>query len=187
MRTLLSSRTILILVTFIALGLAAQSFPGPREEVTNQSVPMFQDWSMRHVVYPNSGPMTAMRAIQQDPRAWFSWRRRLPLSNRSGEIPHLGADGTSGTLLCANLPASMSWSCSSTPGSLTAGANSANSTLTIATTAASATLRKQPRLESWLSLPGVVFAVVGIVGKRARFRGLDQFHLWYKGVLWCFL
>lgn len=43
---------------------------------------MVHDWSMRHVVYPYFGPLTAMLAVQQDPRARFSWHRRLPLPIR---------------------------------------------------------------------------------------------------------
>ena len=85
MLTSLPSRTILILLTLVALGLVVQSLPGPRAEVTNQPVPMVHDWSMRHVIYPHFGPMTAMLAVQQDPRARFSWHRRLPLPNRRPE------------------------------------------------------------------------------------------------------
>jgi len=43
---------------------------------------MVNDWSMRHVVYPLYGPLNAMLAAQQDPRARFSWNRRLPLPIR---------------------------------------------------------------------------------------------------------
>jgi hypothetical protein len=82
MRTLLSFRTIPILVALVALGLVVQSFPGPRADVANQPVPMVLDWSMRHVIYPHFGPMAAMLAVQQDPRARFSWRQRLPLPMR---------------------------------------------------------------------------------------------------------
>lgn len=82
MRTLLPSRTILILLPLIALGLVVQSLSGPRAEVTKQRVPMVHDWSMRHVIYTHFGPMAAMLAVQQDPRARFSWRQRLPLPIR---------------------------------------------------------------------------------------------------------
>jgi hypothetical protein len=37
----------------------------------------FLDWSTRYVVHPQVGPMAAMLAIRQDPRALFSWRTRL--------------------------------------------------------------------------------------------------------------
>jgi len=82
MRTLLPSRTILILLSLAALGLVAQSLPGPRAALTHRPVPMVHDWSMRHVVYPHFGPMAAMLKVQRDPRARFSWRRRPPVPIR---------------------------------------------------------------------------------------------------------
>src|ERR1019366_2663532 len=85
MRTLLCSRTARMVLTLFALGLIVQLFPGPRAEVTNEPLHMVHDWSMRHVVYPHFGPMSAMLAVQQDPRARFSWRRRLWSPNRRTE------------------------------------------------------------------------------------------------------
>jgi len=88
MRTLLPSRTILILLSLAALGLVAQSLPGPRAALTHRPVPMVHDWSMRHVVYPHFGPMAAMLKVQRDPRARFSWRRRpLARIGRPGPQP----------------------------------------------------------------------------------------------------
>jgi len=78
----LSRRTRLILLNLVALGFIVQSMPGSRAEVTNRTVSMIHDWSMRHLVYPLFGPMRAMLAAQQDPRARFSWRRHQPLPNR---------------------------------------------------------------------------------------------------------
>lgn len=79
------------MLTLVALSLVGQSLPGPRAEVINQPVPMVHDWSMRHVVYRHSGPVAAMFAVQQDPRARFSWRRRLWSPNQRTEqepLPH---------------------------------------------------------------------------------------------------
>lgn len=89
MRTFLFSRTILPLLALVALCLGVQSLPGARADATYQLVPMVHDWSMRHVVYAQSGPMTAMLAVRQDPRAWFSWRRRLPLHDVRSKPEHL--------------------------------------------------------------------------------------------------
>jgi hypothetical protein len=85
MRTLILSRTILTLLTMIALGLVFQSLPGPRAEVSNNLLPSVNDWSMRHVVYSRFGPMTAMLAVQRDPRARFSWYRRMGWPHRRTE------------------------------------------------------------------------------------------------------
>jgi hypothetical protein len=74
--------TILIVLILSALGWTVQWSPNPRAEVTNQPVAMIEDWSMRHVVYTQFGSMTAMLAAQEEPRAQFSWRRRLWAADR---------------------------------------------------------------------------------------------------------
>ena len=82
MRTSLLSRTILILLILAAFGLVVQFSPGPSAEDTVQPVHMINDWSTRHLVYPHFGGMTAILAAQQDPRARFSWRRRMRMRTR---------------------------------------------------------------------------------------------------------
>jgi hypothetical protein len=47
-------------------------------ELASRRADEFQDWSTRHVVHAQVGPMAAMVAIRQDPRAIFSWRKRFP-------------------------------------------------------------------------------------------------------------
>ncbi len=81
MRILHPSRIVLILLTLVVLGFVQYS-PGPSAEDTIQPEPMVNDWSMRHLVYPHFGGMTEMLAVQQDPRARFNWRRRLPMRDR---------------------------------------------------------------------------------------------------------
>ncbi len=82
MRNLLPSRMFLILLALVVLGFVFQYSPGPSAEVDIQPVPMVNDWSMRHLIYPHFGGMAAMLAVQQDPRARFSWRRRMPMRAR---------------------------------------------------------------------------------------------------------
>jgi hypothetical protein len=77
-KLLLSHARIAFAAAMISLALII-SLPGPRAENYSQPVPAVHDWSMRHTVYPHFGPMTAMLAAQQDPRARFSWQRRLPI------------------------------------------------------------------------------------------------------------
>lgn len=55
----------------------------------NQPVHMIHDWSMRHEVYSHFGPMSAMLAVQKDPRAGFSWRRRLWSADGGTDQDHL--------------------------------------------------------------------------------------------------
>jgi hypothetical protein len=45
--------------------------------IANRRFPMIHDWSMRHVIYPRYGRMADMVTVQQDPRAIFTWRRRI--------------------------------------------------------------------------------------------------------------
>jgi hypothetical protein len=50
---------------------------GQRIETAQQRMPAFQDWSTRYVVYPRIGPMNAMQAAAQDPRARQVWSQVL--------------------------------------------------------------------------------------------------------------
>lgn len=72
----LSRHALLIAAVCLAGGL---SWPlaGQRIELLPERTPAFQDWSMRHVVYPSVGSMGAMQAASRDPRARFAWSRAL--------------------------------------------------------------------------------------------------------------
>ncbi len=74
-------------VSGLAVSLFLAPMPGQAQEQFKDHVGLPLDWSMRHVVYPYFGPLTAMLAVQQDPRARFSWHRRLPLPRRPGPEP----------------------------------------------------------------------------------------------------
>lgn len=58
---------------------AALSLPlaGQRIETAQERMPIFQDWSTRHVVYPRVGQMTPMNSAARDPRARFLWTQVL--------------------------------------------------------------------------------------------------------------
>ncbi len=71
-----------MLLALIGSSIAVQFSAGPRAENANQPLPMINDWSMRHVLYPLYGTMRAMLAAQQDPRAQLGWRRHLPMRTR---------------------------------------------------------------------------------------------------------
>lgn len=52
--------------------------PGIGENAqSGKRVPGIFDWSMRHVIYPRTGPMDKMIAAQRDPRATMIWQRQL--------------------------------------------------------------------------------------------------------------
>jgi hypothetical protein len=34
----------------------------------------FRDWSTRHLIYPHTGTLSALNAVERDPRAQFAWR-----------------------------------------------------------------------------------------------------------------
>ena len=46
-------------------------------QVATPRVPGIFDWSMRHAIYPRTGPMDKMIAAQRDPRAFMIWRHQL--------------------------------------------------------------------------------------------------------------
>jgi len=77
MRTLFPPRGLVILFGVLFVGAMTLPIAGQKVEMESQPAAMFHDWSMRHVLYPRIGPISAMLAIQQDPRAPFSWRRRF--------------------------------------------------------------------------------------------------------------
>lgn len=68
-------------------------------QVATPRVPGIFDWSMRHAIYPRTGPMDKMMAAQQDPRAFMIWRhqlgRRFWRHGRSG--PGGGTTSSTGT------------------------------------------------------------------------------------------
>jgi hypothetical protein len=53
------------LLNLFALGIVIQSMPYPRAAVSNQTVLVVHDWSMRQELYPLLGPLAAMLAVQQ--------------------------------------------------------------------------------------------------------------------------
>ncbi len=71
-----AARNILILLVLVMGCVLAMPIPGRRAETVSPPVPMVHDWSQRFTVYPRFGSMRAMMAVEQDPRAWFLWRRR---------------------------------------------------------------------------------------------------------------
>jgi hypothetical protein len=77
MRKLSLSRGALFVFAACLVFLPSVPLSGRWAEADLRPVGGFLDWSTRHVVYPQVGPMAAMLAIRQDPRAIFSWRTRL--------------------------------------------------------------------------------------------------------------
>ncbi|MGD0956829.1 MAG: hypothetical protein ABR953_08345 [Candidatus Acidiferrales bacterium] len=73
MRKTFLSRKSLLLVMASLVGAFCVPLAGQWAETVRQPVPMFADWSTRHVVYPRVGPMAAMQAAARDPRARFLW------------------------------------------------------------------------------------------------------------------
>jgi hypothetical protein len=71
------SRGRLPMVCGILVCLLGVPLTGREIEATNRGFAMLHDWSMRHVIYPRFGRVADMVAVQQDPRAIFSWRRRI--------------------------------------------------------------------------------------------------------------
>jgi hypothetical protein len=81
MQSALRSRPSLV---FFAICLAAAlsvplSGQEARRTMLPRPVPAFQDWSTRHLVYTNFGEMRSIQSAAHDPRAMFSWRRRVRL------------------------------------------------------------------------------------------------------------
>ncbi|MFY9690670.1 MAG: hypothetical protein WAJ86_12100 [Candidatus Acidiferrales bacterium] len=77
MRPNLPSRRWLFGAAACIAGALSLPLAGQRIATTQQRTPMFQDWSTRFVVYPRMGPMNAMQAAAQDPRARQVWSRPL--------------------------------------------------------------------------------------------------------------
>lgn len=96
MRIHLLSRLSLVVAAACLAGALSLLLAGQRVEVAAQRMPAFRDWSTRHVVYPRVGPMAAMRAASQDPRARFLWSE-LPLAGGGaifgGSAPQDGRSG----------------------------------------------------------------------------------------------
>ncbi len=71
MRNPLLSRGLLAVLAVCLLTLLTLPIAGQRTdtEPAGARVPMFHDWTMRHVLYPQYGPVSAMLAAQHDPRA----------------------------------------------------------------------------------------------------------------------
>src|SRR5690348_4579364 len=77
MRNLLSLRRVIVpcvcllsVVVLSGINLHSQA------RVTSRQ-PIFFDWSMRHVIFPRTGPMDKMIAAERSPRAYMMWQRRL--------------------------------------------------------------------------------------------------------------
>lgn len=70
-------------------------FPGIGENAQSgaKRVPGIYDWTMRHVIYPQTGPIDKMMAAERDPRAAMIWQRRF--GRRSWRRPERGHGATS--------------------------------------------------------------------------------------------
>ncbi|HTU35558.1 MAG TPA: hypothetical protein VMF66_17270 [Candidatus Acidoferrum sp.] len=70
--------------------------PGIGENAQSaKRVPGIFDWSMRHVIYPRTGPIDKMIAAQRDPRARLIWQHEL--GRPYGQNRTRGRAGTSGS------------------------------------------------------------------------------------------
>jgi len=79
-----------ILFSFaVALLIICQTNPAGSKSVEHVAVPEFQDWSTRHVAYPNWGFAQDLDAASRDARARFSWRKReaAPYRHRPPGFP----------------------------------------------------------------------------------------------------
>jgi len=81
MRPFLFSRQRLIVAAVCLVAALSLPLAGQRIEIAPERMPMFQDWSMRHVLYPRVGRMESMQSAARDPRARFTWSRALPPGN----------------------------------------------------------------------------------------------------------
>lgn len=85
MKCVLSSKSYAILAILLALSLG--SFAGLSQPAQERRTGLVEDWSMRHVVFARSGPVTTMMAAQRDPRSFFSWRKAALSSGRFAAAP----------------------------------------------------------------------------------------------------
>ncbi|HYL09214.1 MAG TPA: hypothetical protein VEU31_00630 [Candidatus Acidoferrales bacterium] len=85
MKSVLSSKSYAILAILLALSLG--SLAGLSQPEQERRTGLVEDWSMRHVVFARSGPVTTMMAAQRDPRSFFSWRKTALTSSRVGGAP----------------------------------------------------------------------------------------------------
>lgn len=79
------------------LSLAVLPGIGLNSQVATPRVPGIFDWSMRHAIYPRTGPMDKMIAAQRDPRAFTIWRHQLGRRFWRHGRPGTGGGTTSST------------------------------------------------------------------------------------------
>jgi len=73
------SRTGLTVIFGAVLCILGVPLTAHQVERANRGFAAVHDWSVRHVIYPRFGRVADMIAVEQDPRAIFSWRRRIAL------------------------------------------------------------------------------------------------------------
>jgi hypothetical protein len=69
-------KILVLLSAGIASIILSNTVPAGSRVVEHVAIPEFQDWSTRHVTYPNWGFAQDLNAASKDPRARFSWRKR---------------------------------------------------------------------------------------------------------------
>ena len=126
------SQTQTILISTVFLMCLILVHASRSKGVSTPRVPMFEDWSTRHLVYPHFGVLRNLEAVERDPRSQFQWVRHseaaraprrfrgpLPLPPHVQSHPALQRDwsiylGTAGT---ANgmYPAKYSFDITATP------------------------------------------------------------------------
>lgn len=89
---LLSHKSFIFFEMCLAVALSLP-LSGREVKIIAHRVPTFQDWSTRHVIYPEFGTLGVLRAVQSDPRARFAWRefdqrhgRSLPIFKQRDSI-----------------------------------------------------------------------------------------------------
>lgn len=122
MRKLLSSRRVFVTCVCL-LSMATLSGIKPNSQGATRHQSAIFDWSMRHVIYPQSGPMDKMIVAARDPRAFMMWQRRLRRrsSSRHRSVAttavrrdwsiYLGPNGTAPAMF----PAEFSYNADGTP------------------------------------------------------------------------
>jgi hypothetical protein len=69
--------TLLLLLPFsliLILLPPAQSYRAAQPSSNAAVFHRFRDWSTRHLLYPHTGPLSALNAVEREPRAQFAWR-----------------------------------------------------------------------------------------------------------------
>ncbi len=121
-KPLVSRGTLLIAVCLVSL--AVLPGIGENSQTSGKRVPGIYDWTMRHMIFPRTGPINKMIAAERNPRAMLTWQRELgrwrwrrPPSRRTTKGTHrdwsiyLGQNGTAPAMY----PAKYSFDITGTP------------------------------------------------------------------------